>query len=53
MDNTEKSTGWKIPQEKTCGKTATEIGRQHWDGLFVAVSIRGWMRLAGDGDILR
>lgn len=27
--STEKSAGWKIPQKKTCGKTATEMGGHH------------------------
>jgi hypothetical protein len=30
MDNSripKKSTGWKIPWKKTCGKTTTEVGR--------------------------
>jgi len=29
-------TGWKIPWKKTCGKTTTEMGRQHQEGLLVA-----------------
>jgi hypothetical protein len=39
MDNSrisKKSTGWKIPWKKTCGKTMTEVGRQHQEGLAVA-----------------
>jgi hypothetical protein len=39
MDNSrisQKSTGWKMPWNKTCGKTATEVGRQHQEGLVVA-----------------
>jgi hypothetical protein len=31
-----KSTRWKIPWKKTCGKTRTEMGRQHQEGLVVA-----------------
>jgi hypothetical protein len=31
-----KSTGCKILWKKTCGKTLTEMGRQHQVGFFFA-----------------
>jgi hypothetical protein len=34
--NTKKSTERKISCNKTCGKTMTDMGRQHWEGLLAA-----------------
>ena len=58
-----KSTGWKIPWRKACGKTKTETGR-HQEGSSLLEEVedtsRGWRYpganwrwriLAGDGDI--
>jgi hypothetical protein len=43
MDNAiipKKSTEWKIPWKKTCGKTTTEMGRQHKEGLLIAAEYK-------------
>jgi hypothetical protein len=37
--NTEKSTGWKVPWKKTCGKTVTEMGK-HQKGLLIAAEYK-------------
>jgi hypothetical protein len=49
QDTIQKSTGWKIPWKKTCGKTTTEVGRQYQEGLVIAAEHkrmeemgRGW-----------
>ena len=54
MDNyrISKSTGWKIPWKKTCGKTKTETGR-HKEDSSLLLDTRGWRILAGNGDIWR
>jgi hypothetical protein len=36
-----KSTGWKIAGKRTCGKTTTEMGIQHQEGLLVATEYKG------------
>jgi hypothetical protein len=40
LDKVEKVLEYKIPWKKTCGKTTTEMGRQHQEGLLVAAEYK-------------
>jgi hypothetical protein len=55
MDRTKirrKSTRWKIQWKKTCGKTTTEMGVQHQEGLIVAAEHKGVKEISnGQGNM--
>lgn len=48
-----KCTGWKIPWKKASEENTIQMGRQNQKGLLIVTDVRGWRRLAGDGELLK
>ena len=56
MDNSrilKKVLGGNFPWKKTCGKTTTEMGRQHQEELLVAAAYTSMEEIKKDRDIWR